>query len=310
MNPQNIDAQVAASLQEDVGSGDISAALIPIDQLAQAQIISREPAIVCGMAWLQSVYRQLDPNIKLEIQVNDGERVQPNQVWVRLFGSARSLLTGERSALNWLQTLSGTATRVAQFVTALQGTKTQLLDTRKTIPGLRAAQKYAVRCGGGVNHRMGLFDAYLIKENHLASCGSIAEAVRRARQLQPEKKLEVEVENLDQLQQAIAAQVDIVMLDNFDLPLITQAVALNNGRAKLEVSGNVSLDNIRQLATTGVDYISVGALTKHVQAIDLSMRFITEKNKLAILKAALIAGENSGFVDYSLSKVISESNGQ
>lgn len=274
INLTNIEAQVADSLREDVGSGDISAALIADTQSAQAQVVCREPAIVCGIPWVNSVFRQLDSSVELTWLVQEGQAVAAEQIWVRLHGPARSLLTGERCALNWLQTLSGVATRVHEFLNALQGTHTQLLDTRKTIPGLRAAQKYAVRCAGGRNHRMGLFDAYLIKENHIAGCGSIISAVQRARQLHSGKMVEVEVETLTQLQEALTVKADIIMLDNFDLADIKQAVAINQGRAKLEVSGNMTLDNIRSVADTGVDYISVGALTKHVRAIDLSMRFI------------------------------------
>lgn len=275
MNLQYLDAQVAESIREDVGSGDISAALIASTQLAQAQIKTREAAIVCGIPWAESVYRQIDPQVNLNWLVKEGEAVASGQVWVQLSGSARSLLTGERCALNWLQTLSGTATRVSQFLVALSGTNTQLLDTRKTIPGLRMAQKYAVRCAGGRNHRLGLFDAYLIKENHIASCGSITCAVQLARQQQPGKIIEVEVEHWQQLEEALAVKADIIMLDNFQLAEIAKAVAYNQGQAKLEVSGNITLENIQQVAATGVDYISVGALTKHLCAIDLSMRFIS-----------------------------------
>ncbi len=274
MNPQIIDEQVATSLREDIGSGDINAALIDANQFAHAQIKCREPAIVCGIAWAQSVYQQIDPQIKLNWLVKDGDKVVADQLWVKLSGPARALLTGKRCALNWLQTLSGTATCVEQFLNAIKDTRTQLLDTRKTIPGLRAAQKYAVRCAGGRNHRMGLFDAYLIKENHLASCGSINQAVRQARRLHPEKMVEVEVENLIQLNEALDSRVDIILLDNFNLKDLRQAVKINNGQAKLEVSGGINLKNIRQIAATGVDYISVGSLTKHIKAIDLSMRFL------------------------------------
>lgn len=274
MNPLSIDAQVAESIREDIGSGDISAALIAPTQSAQARIISREPAIVCGIPWAQSVYQQIDPTVQLNWLVQEGEAVAVDQAWVQLSGPARSLLTGERCALNWLQTLSATATRVSQFLAALSSTHTQLLDTRKTIPGLRAAQKYAVRCAGGRNHRMGLFDAYLIKENHLISCGSITRAIELARQQHPGKLIEVEVENLTQLEEALTVKADIIMLDNFQLPEIAKAVARNNGQAKLEVSGNITLENIRQVAATGVDYISVGSLTKHIHAVDLSMRFL------------------------------------
>lgn len=273
MNPTNIEAQVAQSLAEDIGAGDISAALIEPRTNALAQIKCREPAVVCGIPWANSVFRQLDPAIALNWLVAEGQTVAAEQIWLQISGPARALLTGERCAINWLQTLSGTATCVRQFLAALHGTHTQLLDTRKTIPGLRAAQKYAVRIAGGRNHRLGLFDAYLIKENHIAGCGSVTAAILRARELQPSKIVEIEVETLSQLQEALTAQADIIMLDNFDLSTIEQAVAINAGQAKLEISGNVNLENIRHYAETGVDYISVGALTKHLRAIDLSMRF-------------------------------------
>ncbi len=270
-----IDEQVKESLREDVGSGDISALLVHPEKQALAQIKSREPAVVCGIPWAKSVFKQIDPQVQLTWSVKEGQQVTPGQIWLQASGSARSLLTAERSALNWLQTLSSVATQTAQFIQALKGTQTQLLDTRKTIPGLRVAQKYAVRCGGGKNHRMGLFDAYLIKENHLMSCGSITQAVKLAREQNSGKIIEVEVENLDQLMEALAVKTDLIMLDNFQLPEIKQAVILNNGQAKLEVSGNITLENIRELASTGVDYISSGSLTKHIKAIDLSMRLVT-----------------------------------
>lgn len=271
---EKITAAVATSLAEDIGTGDITAELIPEGVVASAEIITREPAVICGTLWVEEVYRQVDNTVKIHWKVSDGDRVKTNQSLVTLSGSARSLLTGERCAINWLQTLSGTATRVDQYVKQLAGTHAQLLDTRKTVPGLRYAQKYAVRCGGGKNHRMGLYDAYLIKENHIASCGSIQKAVDHARMNHPDKPIEVEVENIKELQQAIVAGAHIIMLDNFDLPSMHEAVQLNGGRAKLEVSGGVNLDTLRQIAETGVDYISVGALTKNVQAIDLSMRLI------------------------------------
>lgn len=271
---EKIDVAVAASLAEDVSSGDITAELIPIEKVATARIITREAAIIAGQPWVETVFRQVDPSVTLSWLVAEGSSVLPNQALVMIRGCARSVLTGERAALNWLQTLSGTATLVAEYVACLHGFKTQLLDTRKTLPGLRYAQKYAVRCGGGHNHRMGLFDAFLIKENHISSCGSIANAISRARALYPNKPVEVEVEDLQELDQALQANADIVMLDNFSLDLMTKAVALNQGRARLEVSGNVSLSNIAEIAATGVDFISVGALTKHVRAIDLSLRII------------------------------------
>ncbi|HLD16369.1 MAG TPA: carboxylating nicotinate-nucleotide diphosphorylase [Coxiellaceae bacterium] len=270
---------VKNSLEEDVGAGDITAQLIASDQLAEATIISREKAILCGMEWAQEVYRQVDSRVTLQWHRRDGDTLAADQVIVTLKGPARALLTGERTALNWLQTLSGIATTTRAYVDRLKGTSTQLLDTRKTIPGLRDAEKYAVRIGGGHNHRMGLYDAFLIKENHIAAAGSITAAVKQACALSkkaegPAPWLEVEVETLEQLQEALSARVERIMLDNFDLPRIYKAVQLTEGRAKLEVSGNVSLSTIRTVAETGVDYISVGALTKNVQAVDLSLRFI------------------------------------
>jgi nicotinate-nucleotide pyrophosphorylase (carboxylating) len=269
---EKITVSVAASLAEDLGSGDITAELIPANIDVKAEIITRQTAIICGIAWVDEVYRQIDESVKLHWKINDGDRVKATQSLVTLCGCARSILTGERCAINWLQTLSGTATLADRYLKELAGTKTQLLDTRKTIPGLRYAQKYAVKCAGGKNHRMGLYDAFLIKENHIASCGSIQKVVEKAKINHPEKTIEVEVENLDELKQAIDAGVPIIMLDNFDLASMRAAVQLNAGRAKLEVSGGVGLDDLHQLAETGVDYISVGALTKNVQAIDLSMR--------------------------------------
>jgi nicotinate-nucleotide pyrophosphorylase (carboxylating) len=274
MNNPLIETQVAASILEDIGEGDISAALIPASLQMQAQIKGREVAVVCGIPWANTVFRQIDPQVQLQWQVEEGEKVSANQTWARLSGPARALLSGERCALNWLQTLSGTATCVSEYLQVLEGLSTQLLDTRKTIPGLRAAQKYAVKVGGGRNHRMGLFDAYLIKENHLSSAGSITQAVQAARKQNPEKQIEVEVENLRQLHEAIIAGAQIIMLDNFQLSTIVEAVKINQGRSKLEVSGNITLENIRSIAETGVDFISVGSLTKHVRAIDLSMRFL------------------------------------
>ncbi|MDP4529180.1 carboxylating nicotinate-nucleotide diphosphorylase [Alkalimonas delamerensis] len=273
----HIRASVAAALAEDLGNlpveqGDITASLIPASQQASATIISREAAIVCGIAWVNEVFAQLDPAVQLDWQVQDGDSIAPNQLLCRLQGKARSLLTGERTALNFLQSLSGTASTTDHYVQQLAGSHTQLLDTRKTIPGLRLAQKYAVLCGGGQNHRIGLFDAFLIKENHIAAAGGIDLAVAQARQNFPGKPVEVEVENLAELQQALTAGADIIMLDNFSLADIQQAVAINRQQAKLEVSGNITSERLRELAATGVDYISSGALTKHVQAIDLSMR--------------------------------------
>lgn len=281
MRQQDIERAVRDTLLEDLGgtldpAADITAQLIPADKQAAATIITREAGIFCGKAWADAVFAQLGGQVTLDWQVEDGQTITPNQLLVRLSGPARLLLTGERNALNFIQTLSGVATTVARYVKELEGTQCRLLDTRKTIPGLRTALKYAVTCGGGKNHRLGLFDAYLIKENHILACGGIAAAVSRARQLNPGKKVEVETENLDELRQAIAAGADVIMLDNFTPEMMAEAVAINRqlGQpAKLEVSGNVSLQTIGQYARTGVDFISVGALTKHVQALDLSMRF-------------------------------------
>lgn len=281
MRQQDIERAVRDALLEDLGgtldpAADITAQLIPADKQAEATIITREAGIFCGKAWADAVFAQLGGQVTLDWQVEDGQTITPNQLLVRLHGPARLLLTGERNALNFIQTLSGVATTVARYVQELEGTQCRLLDTRKTIPGLRTALKYAVSCGGGKNHRMGLFDAYLIKENHILACGGIAAAVSTARQLNPGKKVEVETESLDELRQAIAAGADVIMLDNFTTQMMAEAVAINRQLghpAMLEVSGNVSLQTIGQYARTGVDFISVGALTKHVQALDLSMRF-------------------------------------
>ncbi|MDP5142034.1 carboxylating nicotinate-nucleotide diphosphorylase [Rheinheimera baltica] len=272
-----IQRAVASALSEDLGflpvaQGDITASLIPATQLASAHIITREDCVICGTTFVDEVFKQLGNDVTVVWQVKDGDKVSANATLCTLQGPARILLTGERSALNFLQLLSATATQTAHYVQFLAGSNTRLLDTRKTIPGLRFAQKYAVFVGGGKNHRIGLFDAFLIKENHIAAAGSIAKAVATARQNFPDKPVEVETENLDELQQALTAGADIIMLDNFSLADIKQAVRLNNGRAKLEVSGNITSERLAELAATGVDYISSGALTKHVQAIDLSMR--------------------------------------
>ncbi|PKM19333.1 MAG: nicotinate-nucleotide diphosphorylase (carboxylating) [Gammaproteobacteria bacterium HGW-Gammaproteobacteria-15] len=274
---QEIIRSVSDALAEDLGflpisEGDITASLIPQSQQATATIINRENCVVCGTAFADEVFRQLGNDVKLQWQVTDGDKVAANTTLCTLSGPARILLTGERTALNFLQLLSGTATTTAHYVQFLQGSNTRLLDTRKTLPGLRFAQKYAVTTGGGKNHRIGLFDAFLIKENHIAAAGSIANAVASARQNFPGKPVEVETENLHELQQALDAGADIIMLDNFSTADIVQAVSINNGQAKLEVSGNITSERLAELATTGVDYISSGALTKHVQAIDLSMR--------------------------------------
>ena len=267
--------QVALALQEDIATGDINAQLIPDTQCDTATIICREPMVVAGKAWVDEVFRQLDPNMQLDWAVKDGDAVAANQILVTLIGNTRALLTGERTALNFLQTLSSTATVVANHVAVIAELPTKLLDTRKTIPMLRHAQKYAMLCGGGNNHRIGLYDAFLIKENHIMACGGIAQAVSQARQI-ANKPVEVEVENFDELQQAIAANADIVMLDNFTIEDTQKAVELVASLGKpcqLEASGDISLTHLRQVAETGVDFISMGALTKHIKAIDLSMRF-------------------------------------
>ncbi|QWL67416.1 carboxylating nicotinate-nucleotide diphosphorylase [Aeromonas jandaei] len=285
MFQQDVSRAVRAALLEDLGdaltaldqpdaSADITAQLIPADRMASARIITREAGVFCGQPWADEVFVQLGGEVKVEWKVQDGEVISPNQELFRLHGPARLLLTGERNALNFVQTLSGVATLTARYVAELEETDCRLLDTRKTIPGLRTAQKYAVTCGGGKNHRIGLYDAYLIKENHILACGGIAEAINEARHLNPGKPVEVEVESLAELELALAANADIVMLDNFDVAMMREAVAINQGRAKLEVSGNVTLDTLAEFAATGVDFISVGALTKHVRALDLSMRFI------------------------------------
>ncbi|MCL2914695.1 carboxylating nicotinate-nucleotide diphosphorylase [Shewanella corallii] len=283
MLENDIRLSVKAALEEDLGqqdaiSGDITAQLIPVDKYAEATLITREEGVFCGKAWAEQVFNQLGGQVALHWHVDDGDLVVPNQVLCELSGPARSILTGERTAMNFIQTLSGVATLSKRYVDKLAGTHTNLLDTRKTIPGLRTAQKYAVTCGGGKNHRIGLFDAFLIKENHIMACGSIEAAVSTARKLHSDKPVEVEVESLTELQQALDAGADIIMLDNFDVTMMHDAVSINNdykangAGAKLEVSGNVTLDTIRSYAETGVDYISVGALTKHVRALDLSLR--------------------------------------
>jgi nicotinate-nucleotide pyrophosphorylase (carboxylating) len=261
-------------LAEDVGPADITAQLIPESQWAKARVITREPAILCGVAWVEEIYRRLDPTIQLRWSAADGDRLEADQCFLEIEGPARRVLTGERAALNLLQTLSATATRTRRYVDLLEGTGVRLLDTRKTLPGLRLAQKYAVTCGGGHNHRIGLYDAFLIKENHIAACGSIAAAVKEARSIARDLPVEVEVENFDELDQALAAGADIVMLDNFTLDDMREAVKRNAGRATLEASGNVDETTLREIAATGVDCLSSGALTKDVKAIDLSMRIV------------------------------------
>lgn len=267
-----ISANVATALREDLGSGDITAQLISAERKAAARIISRDAAVICGTAWVDEVFRQLDPRVIVQWQVRDGERVSPNQVLFTLDGSARALLSGERSALNFLQALSAVATRSQHYADLVEGTAVKLLDTRKTLPGLRLAQKYAVTCGGCHNHRIGLYDAFLIKENHIAACGGIVQAILAAQQIAPGKPVEVEVENLDELKQALAAGADIIMLDELSLADMRQAVAITQGRAKLEASGGINDSTLRSVAETEVDYISLGTLTKDIKAVDLSMR--------------------------------------
>jgi nicotinate-nucleotide pyrophosphorylase (carboxylating) len=274
--PADLPQQVARALAEDVGSGDLTAALIPADRIGRATVITREQAIVCGLPYVEASFHGVDARVRLEWRVAEGDSVAANQPLVNLEGPARALLTAERTALNFLQLLSGTATAAHTYAALLEGTNCRLLDTRKTIPGLRSAQKYAVRVGGGHNHRMGLFDGILIKENHIMAAGSIGAAVAAAKRGSARVAIEVEVENLSELQQAITAGADIAMLDDFSLEAMREAVALNAGAAKprkLEASGGITTATIREIAETGVDFISVGSITKHVRAVDLSMRF-------------------------------------
>ncbi len=267
-----ISADIERAFGEDLGQGDATAELLPAHARAQAELTCRESAVIAGIPWFEACFRRMDADVGIHWQAADGERVQAGAVICRLSGRARALVSAERTALNFLQLLSGTATQTAKYVAALAGTNARLLDTRKTVPGLRLAQKYAVRCGGGYNQRMGLYDAILVKENHIIAAGGIAAAVEAGRRLHPALMLEVEVETLDELAQAIDAGADRIMLDNFSLPLMIEAVALTGGRVPLEVSGNVDLETIAAIARTGVDFISVGALTKHVRAVDLSLR--------------------------------------
>jgi nicotinate-nucleotide pyrophosphorylase (carboxylating) len=274
--PADLPEQVSRALREDVGTGDVTAALIPAAQHAHAQVLCRAPAILCGAPWFDETFRQLDGAIHIHWRANEGAPVAAGSVLCELDGPARAILTGERTALNFLQLLSATATVTQRFVAAVGSSRCRILDTRKTIPGLRTAQKYAVRCGGADNHRIGLYDLVLIKENHIAAAGSIAAAVAAARRQAPSLRVEVEVENLQQLGEALDAQPDLVMLDNFDLEGTRRAVQINRDHAgpiPLESSGGVPLGGIGELAATGVDFISVGALTKNVEAVDLSMRF-------------------------------------
>jgi len=269
---EDIKVSVARSLAEDIGDGDITALLIPESTISDAVVVTREHGVLCGQAWFDEVFQQLDPNIEIKWLVNDGDTLVPEQLMCRLSGSARSLLTGERTALNFIQTLSGTATTAREYFKLASKNGLTILDTRKTIPGLRLAQKYAVVTGGCQNHRLGLYDAFLIKENHIAACGGIKPAVQKAKEICPEKLIEVEVENLLEFQEALNTQADVIMLDNFDSIMIQQAVAMKTQKIKLEVSGNIDVKNISQKALSGIDYLSSGSLTKHCRAIDFSMR--------------------------------------
>ncbi len=270
---QSIQINVQQALAEDIGDGDITALLTPENEQATATIISRENMVLAGRPWVDALISQYDPTVQIVWLKEDGESVNAGEAFLKLAGSARSLLTVERPALNFIQTLSAVATKAAFYVKQLEGTQTKLLDTRKTLPGLRIAQKYAVAIGGGQNHRLGLFDAFLIKENHIMAAGGIAQAIAQAHRIAPNKPVEVEVETWDELNQALEAGADIVMLDNFSQQQMIDAVKYVAGRCKLEASGNITLDNLREVASTGVDYISMGVLTKDVSAVDLSMRF-------------------------------------
>lgn len=275
--PDDLPEQVSRALREDIGAGDVTVQLIGAEAQARARVLCREPAVLCGAAWVEETYRQLDPQVRVRWLLSDGDSVAANTILCELAGPARALLTGERTALNFLQLLSGTATVTASYVRAVAGTACRILDTRKTIPGLRSAQKYAVRCGGGHNHRMGLYDRVLVKENHIAAAGSIAAAVAAARSMAPGLVVEVESENLEEFSAALAAQCDVIMLDDFGLEDMRRAVAANRTAARpaiLEASGSVDLARIAAIAATGVDCISIGSLTKHVKAIDLSMRVL------------------------------------
>ncbi|WFM70654.1 carboxylating nicotinate-nucleotide diphosphorylase [Halomonas sp. CKK8] len=274
---EEIRDSAARLLAEDVGPGDITAQLVPEKQMARARVITREAAVLCGVAWVDELFRRLDARVALHWQAADGDHLSPGQAFLELEGPARSLLTGERAALNLLQTLSATATRTRHYVDLLEGTGVRMLDTRKTLPGLRLAQKYAVTCGGGHNHRIGLYDAFLIKENHIAACGGIAAAVKEARDIARDLPVEVEVETFEELDLALAAGADVIMLDNFSLDDMREAVRRTAGRATLEASGNVDEGTLRAIAETGVDCISSGALTKDVRAIDLSMRIVEQE---------------------------------
>lgn len=272
--PTDLALIVNLALQEDIGDGDITSLLIADNLQAKAHILCREEAILCGIAWVEETYRNIDSRVQIQWNFKDGDSLKKDAQVAEIVGNARAILTGERTALNFLQTLSGTATTTKQYTERLKGTSVILLDTRKTLPGMRNAQKYAVRVAGGSNHRKGLYDAYLVKENHIQSCGNISNAIATARKINPNKVLEVEVQNLEQLSEAISAKPDIIMLDNFKLQDIRKAVTINPGNAKLEVSGNINQESLVNVAKTGVDYISVGALTKHCRAIDFSLLLV------------------------------------
>ena len=269
---QTVLENVQQALKEDIGTGDITASLIPADSTGEARVIAREEAIICGRPWVDEVFRQVDPAVQVEWCVREGEKVAPNTVLFTLQGPSRSLLTGERAALNFLQLLSGTATLCHSYASKVASTSVQLLDTRKTIPGLRQAQKYAVKTGNCQNHRIGLYDAFLIKENHITACGGINHAVSTAREIAPGKPVEVEVESLAELETALECGADVIMIDNFSLEDMRTAVAMNQGKAKLEASGGITDATLLPIAETGVDIISIGALTKDCKAVDLSMR--------------------------------------
>ncbi len=271
---RDIEISVQRALAEDIGEGDITAQLVPADKVAKAVVVTRESAVLCGQAWVAEVYRQLDPDVAIDWVATDGQQVEAGQTLYTLQGKARSLLTGERVALNFLQTLSGVATTAREFANLVGNSGVKVLDTRKTIPGLRLAQKYAVKIGGCDNHRMGLYDAFLIKENHIAACGGITAAIDKARRVAPGKPVEVEVENLDELRESVAAGADIVMLDNFSQDMTAEAVQVAKGQVKLEISGNITQKELAEAAAAGVDFVSSGALTKHCRAIDLSFRLM------------------------------------
>jgi len=269
---------VAFALAEDVGSGDITASLIPLDEQSTAQVFVREQAVICGQPWFEEVFTQLDSTVNIHWHLDEGANAQPDDLVCTLKGTSRSLLTGERSALNFLQTISGTATVSRQYARMIGNTDIKVLDTRKTIPGLRVAQKYATSVGGWHNHRMGLYDAFLIKENHIAACGGIAQAISKARDFAPGKPIEIEVESLDEYEKALAAGADIIMLDNFTPGLIREAVERKNSHVKIEISGNLDEKNLHNVAIDGVDFLSSGSLTKHCRAIDFSMRFMNSSS--------------------------------